>query len=133
MNRWLLSAIFLLAGTIIGSSTSFLLVRNTAQRVFESQYKTQCLDKVNMLRQLKSGKATTLADDMEQRLPDWAAGVPVMLSSAQSVNDVLWQVQRYYEESAVAVPDKLRPLLDRLPPRPLTSCEKAEKGSQKTP
>ena len=35
----------------------------------------------------------------------------------------LWQVQRYYEISGDEIPSEIKPILDALPPRPLTSCE----------
>jgi hypothetical protein len=35
----------------------------------------------------------------------------------------LWNVQRYYEISGDKIPDKIKPILDALPKRPLTSCE----------
>lgn len=36
----------------------------------------------------------------------------------------LWQVQKYYELSGDEVPAEIKPILDSLPPRPLTSCER---------
>lgn len=35
----------------------------------------------------------------------------------------LWQVQKYYEISGDEVPSEIKPILDSMPPRPLTSCE----------
>ncbi len=36
----------------------------------------------------------------------------------------LWQVQRYYEATGDEVPAEIKPILDTLPPRPPTCCEK---------
>lgn len=46
----------------------------------------------------------------------------------------LWQVQRYYEISGDEIPAEINPILDLLPPRPLTSCElkRIEEAQQDT-
>ena len=35
----------------------------------------------------------------------------------------LWQVKRYYEMSGYNIPARIKPILESLPERPLTSCE----------
>lgn len=43
----------------------------------------------------------------------------------------LWQVQKYYEISGDVTPEQIKPILDSLPPRPLTSCEIQKNREQK--
>lgn len=40
-----------------------------------------------------------------------------------SRNASLWQVQEYYEISKDTIPSSIKPILENLPKRPLTSCE----------
>ncbi len=47
---------------------------------------------------------------------------------------VLWEFQRYYEKNPeVIMPEKVKPFLTDLPPRPLTSCEKKRLEEQIDP
>jgi hypothetical protein len=98
--------------------------------MFETEYQIQCRDRVNILRQLKAGNAQELAATLEQRLPQWAAGVPTVVRNKQRVQMILWDVQRYYEENGVTIPANLRPVLDSQPPRPLTSGELKKKNGE---
>ncbi len=55
---------------------------------------------------------------IEERLPQWAVVIPFPIQDTQRSNEVLWQVQRYYEKYGVDVPETLQSFLNILPHRP---------------
>ena len=44
--------------------------------------------------------------------------------SEEQINTPLWGFQRYYSDNpSIEIPSEIKPILDALTPRPLTSCE----------
>lgn len=127
MKTWITaiicSIIFLIVGTIIGSSGMYLYMIGSVNDTFEYWYELHSMDTLNVLQQIKSGKTDELAQLLEQRIPEWAVGVPKLIEDTECSNRILWRVQRFYEINDLEVPNELVPLLNSLPPRPLTSCE----------
>ncbi len=108
----------LVVGVAAGTSATYLLLTRHYNDMLESRHAIMALDQVNVLSHLKGGKGDELMKTIEERLPQWAAAIPVSIQDTQRANQVLWQVQRYYEEYEVEIPEALRPVLDALPPRP---------------
>ena len=123
MKTWVISAACIVVGSILGASGTYLLLTRHYGQLLGSRHAIMALDQMNVLSHLKSGKTEALQQTMEERIPQWAAGIRSVIQNPQRANEVLWEVQRYYEEYAVEVPEALRPVLDALPPRPPTSCE----------
>ena len=123
MKTWIISAVCIIVGGILGASGTYLLLTRHYSQFLESRHAIMALDQMNVLSHLKSGKGEELLRTLEEHLPQWAAVIPSVIQNPQRANEVLWEVQRYYEEYEVAVPATLQPLLDVLPPRPPTSCE----------
>ncbi len=123
MKIYIISLACLVVGVAVGATSTYLMLTRHYNRFLESQHAIMALDQVNVLSHLKGGKGDELMKTIEERLPQWAAAIPVSIQDPQRANEVLWQVQRYYEKYGVEIPEALRPVLDALPPRPPTSCE----------
>lgn len=123
MKIYIVSLACLVVGGIIGASATYLALSRPYSDMLESRHAIMALDQVNVLSHLKSGKGEELMITLEEKLPEWAASIPSIIRNPQRANEVLWQVQRYYEKYEVEIPEALRPVLDTLPPRPPTFCE----------
>jgi hypothetical protein len=89
--------------------------------MFQNMYYVQILDSINTASMIRSGREDELVKRIEANIPQCA---PVADSFRKDARlDSLWCVQRYYEEFKLDVPAEIRPILNKLPPRPLTSCE----------
>lgn len=123
MKIYIISLACLVIGGIVGASAMHLALSRPYSDMLESRHAIMALDQVNVLSHLKSGKGEELMITLEEKLPEWAASIPSIIRNPQRANEVLWQVQRYYEKYEVEIPEALRPVLDTLPPRPPTFCE----------
>ncbi len=123
MKTCIISMVCVVVGVAAGVSATYIALTGHYNRFLESQHAIMALDQVNVLSHLKGGKGDELMKTLEEKLPQWAAAIPKAIQDSQRVNEVLWQVQRYYEAYGVEIPEELRPVLDALPPRPPTSCE----------
>ena len=123
MKTCIISMVCLVVGVAAGVSATYIALTGHYNRFLESQHMIMALDQVNVLSHLRGGKGDELMKTIEERLPQWAAAIPGSIQDPQRANEVLWQVQRYYEAYGVEIPEELRPVLDALPPRPPTSCE----------
>ncbi len=123
MKIYIISLVCLVVGGIVGASVMYLALSRPYNDMLESRHAIMALDQVNVLSHLKSGKGEELMITLEEKLPEWAASIPSIIRNPQRANEVLWQVQRYYEKYGVEIPEALRPVLDALPPRPPTFCE----------
>ncbi|NLV43495.1 MAG: hypothetical protein GXY07_03220 [Candidatus Hydrogenedentes bacterium] len=123
MKIYIISLACLVVGVAAGATSTYLMLTRHYNHFLESQHAIMAVDQVNVLSHLKSGKGEELMITLEEKLPEWAASIPSIIRNPQRANEVLWQVQRYYEKYGVEIPEALRPVLDALPPRPPTSCE----------
>ncbi|HOC67528.1 MAG: hypothetical protein BWX80_00453 [Candidatus Hydrogenedentes bacterium ADurb.Bin101] len=123
MKTCIICVAFLLVGVAAGASGTYLLLTRHYNDMLGSRHAIMALDQVNVLFHLKGGKGDELMKTIEERLPQWAATIPDSIQDTQRANEVLWQVQRYYENYGVEIPEVLRPVLEALPPSPPTSCE----------
>lgn len=123
MKTCIISLACLVVGGIIGASAMYLVLSRPYNDMLESRHAIMALDQVNVLSHLKSGKGEELMITLEEKLPEWAASIPSIIRNPQRANEVLWQVQRYYEKYGIEIPEVLRPVLDALPLRPPTFCE----------
>ncbi len=117
----------LVVGAVIGgvgsaSATFFILTRHYNSFINTQQF-IMAMDQMNYLFHLKGGKGEALMTSIEERLPQWAADAHTLFQDEQLVKQFLWDVQHYYEKYEIAVPESVQPLLEGLPPRPLTCCQ----------
>lgn len=123
MKIGLIAAACFVLGCAAGALGNYVPLTRHYNRFLESQHAIMALDQLNVLSHLKGGKGEELMGTIEERLPQWAAGIPTLIQNPQRATEVLWQVQRYYERFEVAVPETLQPMLAALPPCPPTFCE----------
>ncbi len=122
MKLWAIGVTCLLLGLVLGASATFLYFREMNNRSYQDMHSIMMLDQLNVLNHIRSGKEEKLAGHLEEMLPVWALDIPKVITTPQSATNILWQVQRYYEEHGVTVPEQIKPLLDSLPPRPPSAC-----------
>jgi hypothetical protein len=115
-----------LTGTIL---IGVLLVWNYTI-MFWNLYHIQILDCVNTASMIRSGREEELLKRMEANLPQCATFADSGLRGKARLNS-LWSIQRYYEKFKLDVPAEIQPILNKLPPRPLTPCE-MKKLNEKT-
>jgi hypothetical protein len=111
-------ALGFLTGTVL---IGILLVWNYTV-MFRNLYQIQILDCVNTASMVRSGRGDILLKHLEDNIPQNVFFANSVLKG-QARLDSLWCIQRYYEQYNLNVPVEIRPILNKLPPRPLTTCE----------
>jgi hypothetical protein len=118
-------ALGFLTGAVL---TGALLVWNYTV-MFRNLYYIQILDDINVVSMIRSGRKDELVKQIEANIPQWVTSTDSILKGNARL-DSLWNIQRYYEKYKLDVPAEIRPILNKLPPRPLTSCELKKTGSK---
>ena len=125
MNQRLKGTLLLAAGVVVGS-----LCTGTALIVFEShrfqeRYYTGILDNANVAYMIGTGREKDLVRSVEANLVQCVVAADRLYGKDQKRLPAFWLVQRYYKKLGCEPPAEIAPILATLPPRPLTSCEKA--------
>ena len=122
MMRILKTLAFVAAGCVIG----FVLGSLNSFRAISHFASVALTEKAIDVRQLQQGHGDSVLERKRTALP----GLVQQLESCHRKfltetqwNSALWAVSRCYEDQESGPPASIKPVLDALPPRPLTSCE----------
>jgi hypothetical protein len=117
------SIVLFLAGFIAGS----VLVRGflvwNYSRLFVHSYYTSIANSAYVVTMIRANRQEELIKNTEESM---VRGVEMTDKHFRNYPDRLWAfwwVQSYYEKFKLPVPETIKPILDKLPKRPLTSCE----------
>ncbi|MCX5632319.1 MAG: hypothetical protein NTW93_01365 [Phycisphaerae bacterium] len=91
--------------------------------MFRDQYYFQILETTNVAYMIRAGHEEELVKNIESSLRQCVAAADSLWGDSNARLGSFWYVQRYYERFGIEVPAEIRPILKKLPPRPLTSCE----------
>lgn len=125
-RKFLLFAIFIV-GTFIGFVSCFLLLGSKGYSALSHFTSLRLMEMAVDVRELRAGQADRILERYDEAIPQlilqfdkfYTKGLP-----QEQINSTLWAFQRYYSDnSSLEIPAEIKPILEALPPRPLTSCE----------
>ena len=123
-------------GLFVGAVATLVLMGINTRKVMAIYADSQLLEMAVNANLLRAGKGADLLERYDVAIPRSAAQFADCHRKYLEGNQrhsALWQVQRYYENNtSVAVPRELQPILGSLPPRPLSSCELERKDAAGT-
>ena len=112
-----------LVGVIVGVAAMWVLLARTTGQVFANQYLSSVMDQANVALHIRAGKQIELATAIETRLPEYVLEVDKDFRGHAGSTNALWMVRAYYERNNIAIPSKIKGILDSLPPKPPTACQ----------
>ena len=126
-----LKAVGLLA---VGFLTGAILVGGLVAwryfQMFKEQYYTGILSNANTAFMIRAEREEELLRNLETNIRQCVASADSLWGNDEDRISAFWLVQRYYERFDLSVPKDIKPILDRLPPRPLTSCEQRQQQEE---
>ena len=126
-----LKAVGLLA---VGFLTGAILVGGLVAwryfQMFKEQYYTGILSNANTALMIRAAQEEELLRNLETNIRQCVAAADSLWGNDEDRLSAFWLVQRYYERFDLSVPKDIKPILDRLPPRPLTSCERHQQQEE---
>jgi hypothetical protein len=114
---------FFLSGFLAGAILVVGLVAWRFSILYRDWYYLQILDEANTAFMIRAGREEELVKNIETTIPQCIVAADSIWGSTEARLDSFWYVKRYYERFDINVPAEIQPILDKLPPRPLTSCE----------
>ena len=117
------SITLLLIGFLAGSVlVGGFLVWNYG-RFFRQNYYMGIANGANVVTMIRANRQDELIKITEENLAQCVTAADKLYGNHPDRLGTLWAVQRYYEKFNLPVPEAIKPILDKLPKRPLTSCE----------
>ena len=103
-------------GFVAGALVIGLTLARWERREFEARYLMGVADQANVARQIQAGRSAELVAKIRRDMPASVRAV-AGLKTIDDPAPVLWSVRSFYEESSLAVPPEIEPILASLPPR----------------
>jgi hypothetical protein len=127
MKRKLLLLVIFIMGTLAGFVSCFLWIGFKDYSVM-GHFASMNLTEIAIdAREIRAGRANGVLERYDKAIPQLILNFDKFYSkvlSEEEINRTLWGFQRYYSDNpSLEVPAEIKPILDALPPRPLTSCE----------
>ena len=128
MNRKVKFGIWFFVVFLVGFIAGVVLISLQFHRAALAPFNNMTLCEIAIdARQLSQGKAEDVLKRKVSALPPLTKTYYNYYYKFMLADDSryasLWQVQKYYEVSGDAIPAEIKPILDSLPKKPLTSCE----------
>ena len=121
-------------GLLVGVVGMFLFMGINTRKVMAIYADAQLLEMAANASLLRSGQAETLLGRYEDSIPRtvlYFENYHRRFLRGTQAHAALWQVQRFYELSpSLEAPADIKPVLDALPPRPVSSCEIGQRASE---
>ncbi|HAU36849.1 MAG TPA: hypothetical protein DCX07_03940 [Phycisphaerales bacterium] len=118
----------LLIGAVLGGVGMFLYGGVATKKIMALYAQAVLTETAVDARQLRKDRADEVLKRKEVALPEMIRTFEKYHRCdlpAEQGNGALWAVQRYYAENpGISAPSDIKVILDALPPRPLTQCEK---------
>jgi len=92
--------------------------------MFRNLYYSQILEVTNTAYMIRAGREEELVKNAEASIRQSVAAAYSLWGDNEARLGSFWYAQRYYHQFGLDVPADLQPILNNLPSRPLTSCEK---------
>jgi|GEM_PF-2557028 len=112
--------IVFLAGAALGGG----LVAWRYFNMFKNQYYSGILSNANNAFMIRANRQEELLKIVEVNIRQCVRSADSLWGDDKERLPAFWWVQRYYEKYDLPVPEDIKPILGKLPPRPLTSCER---------
>ena len=114
-------------GLLVGVVGMFLFMGINTQKVMAIHAEAQLFEMADNARLLRGGRGEMLLNRYDDVIPNTVLSFNQyhrrFLKGTQA-HAALWQVQRYYESNpSLKLPSDIKPILEALPPRPVSSCE----------
>jgi hypothetical protein len=117
------SIVLFLAGFLAGSMLVGGILLWNYGRFFRQNYYIGIANGVNVVTMIRSNRQEELIKITEENMVRSIEIGDKHFRNYPERLRALWVVQRYYENFNLPVPEAIKPILDKLPKRPLTSCE----------
>jgi hypothetical protein len=112
-------ALAALGGFVVGMVAMWCLVARTTGPVFANQYLGEVMNKANTVACIRAGRPMEVVSNIDVSLPNDVLAVDRGFREYPASTNVLCAVRDYYEQNHLAVPPKIRGVLDSLPSRPV--------------
>jgi hypothetical protein len=120
----------------IGFLAGAILIGGLAVRrysvMFRNLYYSQILEVTNTAYMIRAGREEELVKNAEAGIRQGVAVAYSLWGDNKARLGSFWYAQRYYHQFGIDVPADIQPILNNLPSRPLTSCEKRKIQEEKT-
>ena len=127
MKKKLLLLALFITGTLAGFASCFLLLGLKEYSIMSHWASMRLTEVAIDVRELRAGRVDGVLERYDRAIPSLILNFDKFYSktlSEEQINSTLWGFQRYYSDNpSLEVPAEIKPILDALPPRPLTSCE----------
>ena len=127
MKKKLLLLTIFIMGTLAGFVSCFLLLGFKEYSVMSHWTSMRLTEMALDVRELRAGRVDGVLERYDRAIPSLILNFDKFYSktlSEEQINIPLWGFQRYYSDNpSLEIPAEIKPILDALPPRPLTSCE----------
>lgn len=111
---------FLAGGILLGGAALW-----NFSRFHVMQYHLQIQEMTNTAFMIRAGRTDELLKNIDSAIPVFVAQANEYEGAWDSEERLqcLWFIQKYYDRFDINVPAQIQPILNGLPPRPLTSCD----------
>ena len=92
-------------------------------RFFRQNYYMGIANGANVVTMIRANRQEKLIKITEESMVQCVAAADKLWGNHPDRLWALWAVQHYYEKFNLPIPETIKPILDKLPKRPLTSCE----------
>ncbi|MHC4706017.1 MAG: hypothetical protein ACYS8I_02880 [Planctomycetota bacterium] len=121
-GRKIRSCVFLVVAFVAGALVAGGLVAWRYLEMFKHQYYSGILSNANTVHMVRAGHQQELIKTVEANLRQCVLSADALYGDDEGRLGAFWHLQWYYEKFELPVPDDIKPILDRLPPRPPRVC-----------
>ena len=110
------------AAIVAGAVVAGGLVAWRYLEVFKDKYYMGILSNANTVHMIRAGDQQELIKTVEANLRQCVLSADALYGDDEGRLGAFWHLQWYYDKFELPVPDDIKPILDRLPPRPPRVC-----------
>jgi hypothetical protein len=128
MRRTLKATGLMLVGFIVGAIATGSVFALRSARSFKHEYYAGILRNAHDAYMIRAERESELLEAIDASLRQCIATASALYGKDPQRLEAFWLAQRYYKTFSLPVPPEISPILESMPPRPLTSCELKELG-----
>jgi hypothetical protein len=117
-----------LVGLVVGSVAASAFVAWHWKQDFRNWYVQGVADQAFTAREIYAGRGSKLADRVRGQLPTFVLAAE-RNGGGESRDGAYWLVSDVYQVSGTPVPDDIKPIIERLPPRPSCKAPRSQMNS----
>lgn len=124
MKRLVIAGSIFVIGAIVGAA-SVLFFRIETWQAFADRYVADAAEQIQIAQQIRSGRGEELTKKVDNQMPTILRTIASNPEFRRSplADDVLWHAREYHLKNNIAIPDDIKPELDKLPIDHPASCE----------